>query len=39
MASAIPGARFVTLDSENHVPLPGEPAWETFVSAIEEFVG
>lgn len=39
MASAIPGARFVTLDSENHVPLYGEPAWETFVSAIETFAG
>lgn len=39
MASAIPGARFVTLDSENHVPLYGEPAWELFVSVIEEFVG
>lgn len=39
MASAIPGARFVTLDSENHVPLHGEPAWETFVSAIETFAG
>jgi DNA-binding winged helix-turn-helix (wHTH) protein/pimeloyl-ACP methyl ester carboxylesterase len=39
MASAIPGARFVPLDSENHVPLHGEPAWETFVAAIEDFVG
>jgi pimeloyl-ACP methyl ester carboxylesterase len=39
MASTIPGARFVTLDSENHVPLHGEPAWETFVSAIETFAG
>ena len=39
MASAIPGARFVTLDSENHVPLHGEPAWETFVSAIETLAG
>ncbi|EGP06505.1 hypothetical protein CSIRO_3898 [Bradyrhizobiaceae bacterium SG-6C] len=38
LASSIPGARLVTLDSENHVPLHGEPSWEVFVSAIEEFV-
>lgn len=39
LASSIPGARLVTLDSENHVPLYGEPSWEILVSAIEEFLG
>ncbi len=37
IAATIPGARFVTLESENHVPLPGEPAWEQFLSEIEAF--
>jgi DNA-binding winged helix-turn-helix (wHTH) protein/alpha-beta hydrolase superfamily lysophospholipase len=39
MASSIPGARLLTLESENHVPLQGEPAWDLFVSAVEDFVG
>jgi DNA-binding winged helix-turn-helix (wHTH) protein/fermentation-respiration switch protein FrsA (DUF1100 family) len=38
LASSIPGARLVTLDSENHIPLHGEPSWEVLVSAIEYFV-
>lgn len=38
LASSIPGARLVTLGSENHVPLYGEPSWEIMVSAIEEFL-
>jgi pimeloyl-ACP methyl ester carboxylesterase len=37
IAAAIPGARFVTLETENHVPLPGEPAWEQLLSEIEAF--
>lgn len=39
LASGIPGARLVTLDSENHVPLQGEPSWDVLVSAIEDFFG
>lgn len=39
IAAAIPGARFVTVESENHVPLPGEPAWEQLLSEIEGFAG
>ena len=27
IASSIPGARFVGLESSNHAILPGEPAW------------
>lgn len=38
IAAAIPGAKFVTLETENHVPLPGDPAWETLVKEILSFV-
>jgi DNA-binding winged helix-turn-helix (wHTH) protein/pimeloyl-ACP methyl ester carboxylesterase len=38
IASSIPNARFVSLDSENHVPIAGEPAWQRFVGEIEAFL-
>jgi pimeloyl-ACP methyl ester carboxylesterase len=38
IASAIPEARFVTLESDNHIILPGEPAWLKLVSEIEAFL-
>jgi len=38
LASAIPNARFVALESENHVPMPDEPAWPTFLTEIEAFL-
>ena len=38
IAAAIPGAKFVTLETENHVPLPGDPAWEKLVREILGFV-
>jgi DNA-binding winged helix-turn-helix (wHTH) protein/alpha-beta hydrolase superfamily lysophospholipase len=38
LAAAIPNARFVTLESDNHVPLAGEPAWEKFMGEIEAFL-
>jgi pimeloyl-ACP methyl ester carboxylesterase/DNA-binding winged helix-turn-helix (wHTH) protein len=38
VATAIPNAKLVSLDSENHVPLPGEPAWQKFVAEIEAFL-
>lgn len=34
LASTIPGADFVPLDSHNHVPLAGEPAFEEMCAAI-----
>lgn len=37
LAANIAGARFVSLESENHVPLPGEPAWEMLLAEIETF--
>lgn len=39
IASTIPGARFVTLESDNHVPLHGEPAWDRMVREIVAFQG
>jgi DNA-binding winged helix-turn-helix (wHTH) protein/pimeloyl-ACP methyl ester carboxylesterase len=36
-ATLIPGARFEAFDSPNHLPLPGEPAFDRFWSHIEEF--
>jgi pimeloyl-ACP methyl ester carboxylesterase len=38
LASGIAGARFVPLESENHVLMPGEPAWHRFAAEIEGFL-
>jgi DNA-binding winged helix-turn-helix (wHTH) protein/pimeloyl-ACP methyl ester carboxylesterase len=38
LAASIPNARFVTLESDNHVLLSGEPAWPKFISEIEAFL-
>jgi pimeloyl-ACP methyl ester carboxylesterase len=38
LASLIPGARFVTLESENHLWLDGEPAWERFKQEFAAFL-
>jgi DNA-binding winged helix-turn-helix (wHTH) protein/pimeloyl-ACP methyl ester carboxylesterase len=38
IAASIPNAKFVSLESENHIPLPGEPAWQKFIEAIENFL-
>jgi pimeloyl-ACP methyl ester carboxylesterase len=38
MAAAIPNASLIGLDTSNHIPMPGEPAWTTFVGAIEAFL-
>lgn len=39
MASLIPGARFVPLDSRNHLLLEGEPAWSAFLDELNAFLG
>ena len=39
LASAIPNAKFVSLELENHVPMPDEPAWPIFIGEIEAFLG
>jgi pimeloyl-ACP methyl ester carboxylesterase/DNA-binding winged helix-turn-helix (wHTH) protein len=38
IATAVPNAKFVSLDSENHIPLPSEPAWQRFIAEIEAFL-
>lgn len=38
IASLIPGARFVPLESRNHFVLETEPAWQQFVAALDEFL-
>jgi pimeloyl-ACP methyl ester carboxylesterase/DNA-binding CsgD family transcriptional regulator len=39
LAERIPGAQFVELDSDNHVLLESEPAWERFCAAVLDFLG
>jgi pimeloyl-ACP methyl ester carboxylesterase len=38
IASSIPNAKFVTLESGNHALLPDEPAWAKFVGDMEDFL-
>lgn len=39
LASEMPGAQFVEMDSKNHILLEGEPAWERFQEAVLDFTG
>lgn len=39
LASEIPGAQFIELDSPNHVLLEHEPAWARFQEAVLKFAG
>jgi DNA-binding CsgD family transcriptional regulator len=39
LASEIPGAHFVTLESRNHILIEAEPAWERFCEAFTDFLG
>ena len=38
MAAVIPGARFVTLEGNNHVVTEGTPAFDGFIQEIEAFL-
>ena len=38
LAAAIPGARFVPLESRNHILLEHEPAWARFVDEVHRFL-
>jgi pimeloyl-ACP methyl ester carboxylesterase/DNA-binding CsgD family transcriptional regulator len=38
MASSIPGARLVPLETRSHVPMPGEPSFDRVIEEIERFV-
>ena len=37
MAASIPGARFVPLESRNHVLFSSEPAWQRFIDEVTSF--
>jgi len=37
IAGLIPGARFVSLDTRNHLMMESEPAWQVFLAALGEF--
>jgi pimeloyl-ACP methyl ester carboxylesterase/DNA-binding CsgD family transcriptional regulator len=39
MASLLPNARFVTLESDNHILQEREPAWAMFLSEVRAFLG
>jgi pimeloyl-ACP methyl ester carboxylesterase/DNA-binding CsgD family transcriptional regulator len=38
LASLIPGSRFVSLDTENHMPLADEPSWPRLVGELQRFL-
>ncbi|HRQ64821.1 MAG TPA: alpha/beta fold hydrolase [Xanthomonadaceae bacterium] len=39
LASGIPGAEFIELESRNHVLLDHEPAWQRFCEEVATFLG
>ena len=39
LASLIPKAQFVALESKNHLLTPDEPAWREFLQVFREFLG
>jgi pimeloyl-ACP methyl ester carboxylesterase len=39
IATSISGARFVPLESRNHLLLEGEPAWSRFLETVRGFLG
>jgi pimeloyl-ACP methyl ester carboxylesterase/DNA-binding CsgD family transcriptional regulator len=39
LAALIPGARFVPLESRNHILLEHEPAWRLFIDELNDFLG
>lgn len=39
LASTIPGARFVPLESGNHILGAEEPAWNQFLDNVDRFIG
>jgi pimeloyl-ACP methyl ester carboxylesterase len=37
-ADLVTGARFVALESHNHILLDGEPAWSVFLTELDRFL-
>jgi len=38
LAALVPGARFISLESRNHILLEGEPAWSRFTDEVRRFL-
>lgn len=38
LATLIPNAKFVPLNSKNHILLEAEPAWQRFLNEVQEFL-
>lgn len=38
LAALVPGARFVPIESRNHILLMDEPAWPRFVEQVRAFI-
>lgn len=38
MAAGIAQAEILVLDSGNHIPLPGQPSWDTYLNATLDFL-
>jgi hypothetical protein len=38
LAGGIPNARFVTLESDNHLMREDEPAWRKFLDEVRRFL-
>ncbi|MBD3678565.1 MAG: alpha/beta hydrolase [Rhodobacteraceae bacterium] len=38
IARSVPGTELIVLDSDNHVPLPGDTNWEILMSEAERFL-
>ena len=38
VAAGIPGACFIALEGQNHVPLKGEPAWTRLLQEMRDFI-
>lgn len=39
LATKIPEAKFLTLESRNHLLMDHEPAWQRFVDEVRDFIG
>jgi pimeloyl-ACP methyl ester carboxylesterase/DNA-binding winged helix-turn-helix (wHTH) protein len=39
IAALVPGARFISLESRNHILLEGQPAWPRFLDEVRRFLG
>ncbi|MGI3184832.1 alpha/beta fold hydrolase [Nioella aestuarii] len=38
LAAGIDGAEMVVLETANHIPIPGNPVWEDFMTLLEDFL-